>query len=573
MKLKQRMIAWLVSIAMLVAPVSAFAEDAWAVPAGEVTVTAISDDYIGGEQINLSAALNLSTPLTGETLAALLDMDAETAQKKMDAVISLLSKCRAEMSFYDDFGTARIHGELLLDDTSLISGTALVFEDGSVQVMTSLTGQMVFTLPAGTLGEREAIDIFSLMYGDFGGEEAEIPAEEMTAQDRLKSAASDLLVMVFSHLLGWVSGTQMETGELYTFDDTYLEPTETRDGVAQRMIGKIYSGAFIGLFWQTLVSIRDDCGEFQQALADYLAECGVTRYQMRQVADGLFTQQTMDPAVDWVQPSASIPDDGALCTLDDVSYLIKKAAKCVDDIWYEAIETDLSMVVSYDDYGSMVGFDAEVPKFVETLPYEGSFTYSIKTDDNWQRMHTSHGELQVFGGNRVVGDLSMQFGEDVEGVNANHFIGYVDVVNTEEDTAVGVGVDSKLDFTAATAENGDRNESFEGRAALQLRTNGEAESYVYMDVVGETTAGADGFTVNAVAGLDAGVAKLTADVTLARAEYEEIAFAGGEAVDLTTLDGTQLERIKATVIGNAAGIALSFALKPGVMGDIMTLME
>ena len=574
MKFQQRMIAFVVAAVMMLAPVAAFAEDAWVVPAGEVTTTAISDSYIGGEQINLSAALGLETALTGEELSAMLGMDAEAAQKKLEAVTSLLEKCTLEMSFYDDFGTARIHGELMLDGVSLISGTALIFEDGSMQLMTSLTGQMVLTLPAGTFSEREQIDVFSLMYGDFGGEEEEIPAEEMTASDRLKAASSDMLVTVFSHLLGWVSGVQMETGELYTFDDTYLEPTDVRDGVAQRMIGKIYTGHFIGLFWQTVVTIRDNCGEFQQALADYLAECGVTRYQVRQVIDGMFPDQVMDPAVDWVQPSGSIADDGALCTMDDVAYSVKKLAKWIDDIWYEAIETDLSMIVSYDDYGAMVGFDATVPKFVETLPYEGDFTYSIKTDDFWQRRHTSHGELQVFDGNRIVGDMSMQFGEDVDGVNENHFIASVDVVNKEAGTSAGVGVDSSLNFTAVDAEDGSRGETFEGSAALQMRSGSEAVSLLNAEITGETMTGDDGFTVSAKAGIDvAGAAKFTTDMTLVRAEYEDIAFAGGEAVDMTALDDAQLDRIKNAVVGNAAGLAVKLAMRPGVLRDLMALVE
>lgn len=573
MKLKQRMIALMTAAVLMLTPVAAFAEE-WAAPAGEVTTTAISDSYIGGEQINLSAVLGLETALTGEELGAVLGMDAEAAQKKLDAVTSLLEKCTLEMSFYDDFGTARIHGSLMLDGVNLLSGTALVFEDGSMQLMTNLTGQMVLTMPAGTFSERESIDIFSLMYGDFGGDEEEISAEEATALDRLKAASSDLLVTVFSHLLGWVSGVQMETGELYTFDDTYLEPTDVRDGVAQRMIGKIYSGHFIGLFWQTIVTIRDECGEFQQALADYLAECGVTRYQVRQVIDAMFPDQVLDPAVDWVQPSASIEDDGALCTMDDVAYSVKKLAKWVDDVWYEAIETDLSMIVSYDDYGAMVGFDAMVPKFVETLPYEGSFTYSIKTDDDWQRKHTSHGEMQVFDGNHIVGDMSLQFGEDVDGVNANFLNGYIDVVNQEAGTSMGVGVESKLDFTAVDAEDGSRGETFEGRAALQMRSAGEAISLMNADLIGETTTGDHGFAVTAAAGVDvAGVVKLTTDLNLMRAEYEDIEFAGGEAVDLTAMDEAQLDKIKGAVVSNAAGMAMSFVMRPGVLSDIMALIE
>ena len=132
MKLKQRMIALMTAVALLLTPAAAFAEDEWAVPAGEVTTTAIRESYVAGEQINLSAALGLETVLTGEELGAMLDLDAETAQKKLEAVTSLLEKCTLELSFYDDFGTARIHGSLMLDGVKLISGTALLFEDLSL---------------------------------------------------------------------------------------------------------------------------------------------------------------------------------------------------------------------------------------------------------------------------------------------------------------------------------------------------------------------------------------------------------------------------------------------------------
>ena len=557
----RRVLALVISAMLLLTPMMSSAEE-YGFSAGDLTLATLFESYTGGYQVNVGFGFDVDT----QALSA--------SSERMKAAAVLLEKAKVNLSFYDDFGTARIHGSLMLDGVNLLSGTALVFEDGSMQLMTNLTGQMVLTMPAGTFSERESIDIFSLMYGDFGGDEEEVSAEEATALDRLKAASSDLLVTVFSHLLGWVSGVQMETGELYTFDDTYLEPTDVRDGVAQRMIGKIYSGHFIGLFWQTVVTVRDECGAFQQALADYLAECGVTRYQVRQVIDAMFPDQVLDPAIDWVQPSGSIADDGALCTMDDVAYSVKKLAKWVDDVWYEAIETDLSMIVSYDDYGAMVGFDAMVPKFVETLPYEGSFTYSIKTDDDWQRKHTSHGEMQVFDGNRIVGDMSLQFGEDVDGVNANFLNGYIDVVNQEAGTSMGVGVESKLDFTAVDAEDGSRGETFEGRAALQMRSAGEAISLMNADLIGETTTGDHGFAVTAAAGVDvAGVVKLTTDLNLMRAEYEDIEFAGGEAVDLTAMDEAQLDKIKGAVVSNAAGMAMSFVMRPGVLSDIMALIE
>ena len=76
------------------------------------------------------------------------------------------------------------------------------------------------------------------------------------------------------------------------------------------------------------------------------------------------------------------------------------------------------------------------------------------------------------------------------------------------------------------------------------------------------------------AGVDvAGLVKLTTDLNLMRAEYEDIEFAGGEAVDLTAMDEAQLDKIKGAVVSNAAGMAMSFVMRPGVLSDIMALIE
>lgn len=576
MKLKQRVLALIMSAVMLVTPVLAMAEDdVWAIPAGEVTTTAISDDYIGGEQINLSATLGFNTALTAEQLGEMLGMDAASAEKKLAAVQSLLEKCTVEMSFYDDFGTARIHAELLCDGMSAVEANILVFEDGSLQMMTNMTGQIVFTLPAGTIDNTvEQIDAFSLLYGDFAADvDNSVPFEELPALERLKVTGTEVLVMIMSHLLGWVSGTQMDTGELYVFDDTYLEPTETRDGVAQRMIGTIRTQDFTKFLWNIATTLRDEQGLFQQALTDVLAENGVTRTQVRKVVDSLLTEEYMDPAEDWVQPSHSIPDDGALCTLDDISYAFKKLQKSATTVWHNSYNQDMSMIVSYDDYGGMVGFDATVPLMSTCWPFEGDFAYSIKTDDNWQRIHTSHGELQVYNNHRVIGDLSIQFGEDVEGVNASHFRGNLDVVNQNDNSSMGFGVDTGVNFAAEDNEAGYQNERFDANAALLLRMNGASAPLAIATLTGETVTGEEGFAIDASAVLDIGVAALMADVTMGRAEYEDIPFAGGEAIDLSAITDKQKEKVKEQIIGNAAGMALTLAMRPGVMNDLMTIVE
>lgn len=42
-------------------------------------------------------------------------------------------------------------------------------------------------------------------------------------------------------------------------------------------------------------------------------------------------------------------------------------------------------------------------------------------------------------------------------------------------------------------------------------------------------------------------AKLTANVTLEQVEYEEIAFAGGQAIDMTNISSEEIEKIKSEV--------------------------
>lgn len=574
MKLKQRLIALLTGAALLLTPAAAFAEgESYTIPSGEVTTTAVSDAYIGGEQINVTAAFELGTLLDGETLAALLDTDAATADEKLAALTRLIDKCTLELSFYDDFGTARVHGDLKLDGTSVLTATALIAEDGSAQIMTSLTGSLVLALPAGTF-TSVSIDLMGLLYGDFGGDtDDSVPFTELPAKERLRITTTDTLVMVAQHLLGWVSGTQMETGELYTFDDTYIDATDTRDAVAQRMIGKISTYSFMRLLNNIATTLRDDQGLFQQAIADVLAEYGVTRYQVRQVVDSLLVNEYIDPAEDWVQPSSAIADDGALCELDDIAYFFKKLHKSTTRMMVDHTDETMSMIVSYDDYGGMVGFDATVPKINAQWPFEGDFTYSIRTDDNWQRIHTSHGELQVYNNQRVVGDLSLQFGEDVDGLNANHAVGQIDIVDQDTGSSTGFGLVSSLDFTASGEEDA-RTEGFEGRAALQLRTDGEGVDVLSGCVTGETKAQADGFGIEADASVSvAGAADLTAHLTIANAAYEEIAFSGGEAIDLSNPTEAQTQRVKDEIVKQATALTISFATKLDVIDDLMTLLK
>ena len=72
----------------------------------------------------------------------------------------------------------------------------------------------------------------------------------------------------------------------------------------------------------------------------------------------------------------------------------------------------------------------------------------------------------------------------------------------------------------------------------------------------------------------AGLPSAAVNVSVECAEYDETPFEGGQAVDLSAeLTQEQIEAIKDTVKGKAAGLAAKFAFKPAVMGNLLTLTQ
>ena len=558
MSFKNKVTAFGLSAAMLLTPAASFAEGNY--DAGTLTTTAISDSYAAGNQLDLSAAFNLET-------------EEGVSDKRVKAAASLLDKTELRMSFYDDFGTARIHAALETDGVTLLNADALIYGDGSVQLMTNLTGKLVLALPQGALNSAASAGLDSLLSGVAGKSADDPDFADYPATERLQITASDIGVLVMSHLLGWVSATQMDTGELYVFDDTYLDETDTRDAVAQRMIGTIKADEFNTLFWNISATICDEQPQFQQALADVLAENGVTRYQARRVIDSIFKDEQINPATDFVQPSHTIADDGTLCTYDDVSYFFRKLVKYTDNVWEHSTSNVLKLIVSYDDYGETVGFDADMPTFTELLPYEGAFTYSVKHDENEQPTLTSHGELQMLNDRRLVGDLTAKSGLDVDGVNDSSLNGWLDVQDTAAGTAVGVGVSSAAHFETEQDDAGADVENFIGSVAVSLREDGEDSGSIVAAVDGKTTTDGDTFATTADASVTvSGCGKLNADVTLEQVDYEEIEFAGGQAIDLTQITDDQIEQVKSEVTKQGAKLSASLVLHPGVLADLLTLL-
>lgn len=551
----KRILALALSALMLLIPVLSIAETS-DFSAGDLTMTTISESYLNGYQINVSMGFDVEE---GALLAQ---------SEKAKAVAALLEKAVVDVSFYDDFGTARIRGGVTLDGVELVTGDMLIFEDGSMQLVTSLTGNMAFTLPADSMSAEGLMRLAAQKMRNEGA----VDMTEETAMQRLYVASQDMASTLVNLLLGWVSGTQMKTGELYTFDyDTYIDATDTRDAVATRMIGKIEGNDLLRFLWNMASHIRDDEFAFLSALTYSITDLGVTRYDMHALADRLFPGEIDHEAL-MVQPSSEIADDGVPVTVEDVRYFFCKLEQNLMDAWGENTLNDLSsMIVSYDDYGLMVGFDAHLGRFSKSYPYEGDFTYSIRTDDDWQRLHTSHGELLIQNNQRVIGDLDMKLGQDVEGVKSSHFNGQMDLVDQTSGESIGFGILSALDF--ALTEDG-AGENIEASADLLINRTGESTPVIEADFVAESQLTDLGLALSGQVNVGViEVAKAAVKLNVTCTEYEETTFAGGQAVNLAeNMTAEQIDAIKSTIKSSSTGLGLKLALKPAVAANLLKLL-
>ena len=147
------------------------------------------------------------------------------------------------------------------------------------------------------------------------------------------------------------------------------------------------------------------------------------------------------------------------------------------------------------------------------------------------------------------------------------------MVNQDTGASKGVGIVSSLDFTASGTDEA-QIEGFEGRAVLQQRVNGEGVDVLCGSVTGETRTDNGAFTTHADADVSlANIVGLVAHVNAANVEVEDIAFSGGEAIDMSDPTEAQLQRVKDEVAKQAASLTLSLATKLDVIGDVMTLLK
>ena len=554
----KKSIAWLTAAVLASTPCLAFADANY--DAGSMTKAVAGVAYSYGNQINVT--------LTFEGAS-----EGETSQRGKSA-ISLLDKSQVDLSFYDDYGTGRVHGVFSCDGVDLFEATVLFPADGSVQITTSLTGNTVMTLPAGTLGKNFNFQDF--FYGSIMRRETDVSDENMTTLERLKATTSDMLVLVFNHLLGWVSYTQMaRDNEFYMFDETGIDETDTRDAVCQRMIGQVYASEFCELFWNIASTADAEEGPFQQALADELAELGVTGLQVQQFADTLLPDITIDPAKDFVTPTHALKEN-KLCTMRNVSYFFKRLVKYLDKMWENCTSNMLSLIVSYNDQGRMVGFDAVLPIFTEILPNEGSLNWSLKTDEYGQETQTVHGEFQLTEDYRLVGDAVIIGGRDVGGVCESGVTASLDLKQTQGGAeSVGFGIEGDMIAVLGTADDGSEQETLTGSGSISWRQNGEGTEVLNAGLDGKTvTPDGTSFTSDVglkVVAIQVGSVTMSADISTG--DPEEMTIGGGESMDLTHVTDEDINSLKETVTSSAMGLAPKLLFHPGVLSDLTGLVS
>lgn len=547
MTMFKRVLFMLACAALLVLPLASTAEEL-GFSAGDLTLTAIEESYAAGEQLDMTLGFSAYCAVEDE---------------KAQALMNLLGMSELQLSAYDDFGTTYLRGRLVTDGVTLFSASALVYEDGSVMVMTSLTGKTVFAIPADMIGVNQDEEI------NFSG--IELGSDEyyaMSLRNRTLYIVNDAMSLLLNHLLGWTSGTQQLTGELYSFDYESIDPTETRDGVETRMIGIIEAYDFNQFILHVLDTLRCTHFEYHELIAEYGAMAGVTRYQYRQLIDGLFPDEVLDPSVECIESTSSIPDDGALLEADDIEYTLKKLYHVAEKMVDASTSETLGLVVSYNEDSEMVGFDADMPRFTEVLPYEGMFTYSLKTDDYEQKSHIAHGEMQVYDDNRIIGNLAVLLGQPVGSVKASSLSGNIGVAH-QGGELVGLDIDAGLVWTADGHIDEADVERFEAQGEIAFAGAQLAQCIV----TGKTAYGDNGLMMNATATANlADQLSLSAEITLTTSEYDEQTFEGGRVLDVSQMDADAMNSVVGDVVSNAAKLAPVLLFHGNVMSNVMTLI-
>ena len=203
------------------------------------------------------------------------------------------------------------------------------------------------------------------------------------------SPPSDVGVLMLSHLLGWVSGDADGHRRIVRLR-RHISAMRPRRATRWRSAWSAPSTAdkFNTLFWNISATICDDAGgKFQQALADVLAENGVTRYQARQVIDSIFKDEEHRPGGGLRAAVARRLRTTARCApTTTFPTVFKKLVKYTNNAW----EYSTDNVLKTDRQLRRLRRDGRastrtMPQFTDgCCRMRARFTYSVKHDENEQ---------------------------------------------------------------------------------------------------------------------------------------------------------------------------------------------
>ena len=495
-------------------------------------------DFTPGDMLPALLQENIAA---GREITATLGLDVEKLELdglNAEALGALLRAAEVEVRYYDDFGTACVNLSLRMSEKEIASVNARIEADGNITLTTSLVPEKTIVVPGEWLAR-------------------ELGMEEGPAMQALKDYLPIAFITYYYRVGGWVSNTQAFREDLYVSVHEEAPATQARDEVSQAMHYRVYNKDFLTLLESITFYFRDTDQEFKQCIADALAELGVTRGQLRELTDSLFTREDLNGPDHWVTRTEYLKEDdlAAPVTFNDVYYLATHLAFSVKTCQEEMVDGVTDFVVSDGTDYETVGFDGTMPQMWKDFPFEnGSFVYNRKTIENEGVHHTAQGHMDLIqSGYAVDGDLDFYWADKNPDDFTNTFDIGMDFVRASDSFGFDADVNDHLYMDGET----DRREV---SAALRLYKDSTAYT-VSGELVSATQETAEGdFACDASVRMALeDLADASVSVKLSSGEYEEVAMPEA-CVNLETATQEEIDALKTaldTGLINALYLTLS----------------
>lgn len=497
-----------------------------------------ASDFTPGDMLPVLLQENIAA---GREITATLGFDVEKLALdglNAEALGALLRAAEVEVRYYDDFGTACVNLSLCMSEQEIASVNARIEADGTITLTTSLVPDQTIVVPGEWLAR-------------------ELGTEEGPAMQALRDYLPIVYITYFYRVGGWVSNTQAAREDLYVTVHEEAPATEARDEVSQAMHYRVYNEDLLTLLESITFYFRDTDEEFKQYIADALAELGVTRGQLRELVDTLFTRENLNGPEHWVTRTEYLKEEELddPVTFNDVYYLATHLAFSVKTCQEEMIDDVTDFVVSKGTDYEIVGFDGTMPQMWKDFPFEnGSFVYNRKTIENEGVHHTAQGHMDLIqSGYAVNGELDFYWADKNPDDFTNTFDIGMDFVRASDSFGFDANVNDRLYMEGDT----DRREV---SAALYLYKDSTAYT-LNSDVISATQEIGEGdfaHEASLYVTLE-GLADASVSMKMVSGEYEEVVMPDA-TVNLETAGQEEIDALKTSLdagLINALYMALS----------------